>query len=71
MRSEYYSNDNIRDKKGIFIIKEANEVDERSRSASGNNVNPALRHPSNVNLTDLQHRYDLMESLNKKLSSEG
>lgn len=66
---EYYS-ENMRDKKGIFVIKEANEADERSRSASGNGMAPPVRQPSNPHSHDLQYRYELMESMNKKLSGE-
>ena len=52
------------------MIKEASEIEERSRSGSGNHVQPQLRQPTNVAQLDLQHRYELLESINKKLSTE-
>ena len=45
-------------------------MEERSRSASGNNLQGAGRHPMNTVNSDLQHRYELLESVNKKLTSE-
>lgn len=44
-------------------------MDERSRSASGNGTTPPVRQPS-LPHSDLQYRYELMESANKKLSGE-
>jgi hypothetical protein len=62
--------EHMRDKKGIFVIKEASEVDERSRSASGNGPQPQLRHPPSPLVADLQSKCDLLENVNKKVSSE-
>ena len=66
----YYSQDNLQQTQGIFVIKEASEIEERSRSASGNNQQLQPRQHNNTQLSDLQHRYDLLESVNKKISTE-
>ena len=56
-QSLYYSSENINEQRGIFVISEASEMEERSRSGSGNNVQPQVRHPLNPSHLDLQHRY--------------
>lgn len=56
-QSLYYNSENINEQRGIFVISEASEMEERSRSGSGNNVQPQVRHPSNPSHLDLQHRY--------------
>jgi hypothetical protein len=66
----YYSQQTLQESKGIFIIKEASENDERSRSASGNNVGPIVRGSGSGAQSDLQHRYELLESVNRKLTGE-
>lgn len=67
-----YNSGNMRDKKGIFTINEVSELDERSRSASGNAMVTSNHHvhPANLNYDDLLHKYELMESAHKKVSNE-
>lgn len=54
---------------GIFVIREASEKEERSRSASGNHPNQPKSSAIGVGM-ELQYRYELMEASNKKLTNE-
>ena len=44
-------------------------MEERSRSASGNQQRPLGRPILGGNQEDLQHRYELLESVNRKLGT--
>ena len=58
------------ERKGIFVINEASQMEQRSRSASGNQQRPQERVLGGKVHDDLQYKYELMESANRKLATE-
>ena len=62
----------IRDGKGMWVITEASEMDERSRSASGNHMG-ASSNPAALGVAaaeEWRHKYELLKSAHQKVTGE-